>query len=90
VRFHSCPFAGLSLLLSFAAACCTRAPLAAESNASFRLSDGMRAVVAADGFDHPLFLCSAPGDARLFVVEQPGRVRWIEGGKASAGVFLDM
>ncbi|HEY6194175.1 MAG TPA: PQQ-dependent sugar dehydrogenase [Candidatus Eisenbacteria bacterium] len=44
----------------------------------------------ADGFDHPLFLCSAPGDRRLFVVEQPGRIRWIEGGKPSAALFADL
>jgi glucose/arabinose dehydrogenase len=80
----------LVLLLLLAAALRPWAPLAAETNASFRLSDGIRAVVVAEGFERPLFLCSAPGDARLFVVEQPGRVRWIEGGRRSAGVFLDV
>src|SRR5437667_12278877 len=78
------------LLLSFALALFPRAPLAAEMNAAFRPSDGLKPVVAAVGFDHPLFLCSAPGDRRLFVVEQPGRIRWIDGGKPSSEVFLDI
>jgi glucose/arabinose dehydrogenase len=81
---------GFVLLLSFAAAFCPRTPLAAEADTSFRLSDGIRAEAVAEGFEHPLFLCSAPGDARLFVVEQVGRVRWVEGGRRSAGVFLDV
>ena len=51
---------------------------------------GLDAVAVADGFDHPLFLCSAPGDPRLFVVEQPGRIRWIENGRPSKNVFLDV
>ena len=52
--------------------------------------DGLKAVVAADGFDHPLYLCAAPGSNRIFVVEQPGRIRWIENGRPSRKVFLDM
>lgn len=78
------------LLKSIVVATAARAPLAAETNASFHSSEGIRAVVAADGFDHPLFLCSAPGDPRVFVVEQPGRIRWIENGKPSAAVFADL
>ena len=51
--------------------------------------DSLRAQVVADGFDHPVFLCVAPGDPRLFVVEQPGRIRWIENRRPSKRVFLD-
>jgi hypothetical protein len=57
---------------------------------TFARADGINAAVAADGFDHPVFLCAAPGDERLFVVEQPGRIRWIENGKPSAAVFADL
>ena len=57
---------------------------------SFARADGIRLVVAGDGFEQPLFLCQAPGDARLFVVEQPGRIRWIENGRASNEAFLDL
>jgi glucose/arabinose dehydrogenase len=39
----------------------------------------------ASGFDRPLFLTSPPGDDRLFVVEQTGRIRIIGG-----GTFLDL
>ncbi len=56
----------------------------------FARAEVIKAVVAGDGFEQPLFLCSAPGDARLFVVEQPGRIRWIEGGRPSKEVFLDL
>ncbi len=63
---------------------------AGSAEPAFTRADGIRAVVAADGFDQPLFLTSAPGDARLFVVEQPGRIRWIEAGRPSREVFLDL
>ena len=62
----------------------------AAAPAGFRQGDSLQAVAVADGFDHPLFLCTAPGDARVFVVEQPGRIRWIEGGRPSRGVILDV
>jgi glucose/arabinose dehydrogenase len=39
----------------------------------------------ASGFDRPLFLASPPGDDRLFVVEQTGRIRIVGG-----GTFLDL
>src|SRR5262245_46407711 len=53
-------------------------------------SQGLKPVVVADGFDHPLLLGTAPGDPRWFVVEQPGRIRWIEDGRPSKAVFLDL
>ncbi|MEP7158626.1 MAG: glucose dehydrogenase, partial [Chloroflexota bacterium] len=37
-----------------------------------------------DGFDRPVFLTQA-GDSRLFVVEQPGRIKVVGG-----GTFLDI
>jgi glucose/arabinose dehydrogenase len=83
-------FASLGLLLLFAVAVFPGWVIAAETNTSFRRVDGLKAVVVADGFDHPVFLCSAPGDRRLIVVEQPGRVRWVEASRPSAAVFLDL
>ena len=41
--------------------------------------------LVASGFDRPLFLTSPPGDSRLFVVEQGGRIRIVGG-----GTFLDL
>ncbi len=64
--------------------------IAAETYSSFRRVDGLKAVGVAEGFDHPVFLCSAPGDRRLFVVEQPGRVRWVDGSRPSAAAFMDL
>src|SRR6185503_8775341 len=69
--------------LAGAASLATAAPAPAPPPAALRVQ------VVADGFDHPLFLCAAPGDPRLFVVEQPGRIRWIENGRPSTRVFLD-
>jgi len=74
------------VLVCFLALSCA----AAKEPEAFKRGSGLKPVVAADGFDHPLFLCSAPGDARVLVVEQPGRVRWIENGRPSKAVFLDL
>jgi glucose/arabinose dehydrogenase len=80
----------LSLGVTFVLALPLAAACAAPAPETFARADGIRVVVAGDGFDQPLFLCQAPGDARLFVVEQPGRIRWIENGRASTEVFLDL
>lgn len=42
-------------------------------------------ITVASGFDRPLFLASPPGDDRLFIVEQTGRIRIVGG-----GTFLDL
>jgi hypothetical protein len=65
-------------------------PLGAQAPSSFREASGVRLEVAADGFVQPVFLCAAPGDPRRFVVEQAGRILWIEGGRPSREVFLDV
>jgi len=65
-------------------------PVARADTPSFARAEGIKLVVAGDGFEQPLYLCSAPGDARLFVVEQPGRIRWIENGRPSKELFLDL
>jgi len=44
----------------------------------------------ARGFDNPVYLTAPPGDARLFVVEQPGRIRIIDNGRLVARPFLDI
>src|SRR5260221_3707083 len=62
----------------------------AATPAVFRPSTGIRAAEVASGFDHPLFLCQAPGDPRILVVEQPGRIRWIDGARLPSGTFLDV
>jgi len=42
------------------------------------------------GLDAPLFLGAPAGDARLFVVEQTGRIRIVENGQLRAEPFLDV
>ena len=42
----------------------------------------------ASGFDQPVFLTSPPGDERLFVVDQPGRIWFIDG--TGVHEFLDI
>jgi glucose/arabinose dehydrogenase len=44
----------------------------------------------ATGLSSPLYLTSPPGDARLFVVEQPGRIRIIKNGQLLPTPFLDI
>jgi glucose/arabinose dehydrogenase len=46
--------------------------------------------VVADGFASPVFLTHQPGDSRLFVVEQLGRIRIIDNGQVQATPFLDI
>lgn len=44
----------------------------------------------ATGLDDPVHLTAIPGDPRLFVVEQPGRIRVIEDGEVRDEPFLDI
>lgn len=41
-------------------------------------------------FRSPVYLTSPPGDARLFIVEQAGRIMIVKGGTAAATPFLDI
>jgi len=42
------------------------------------------------GLDAPLFLTSLPNDPRLFVLEQPGRIRVVKNGQLLPTPFLDL
>lgn len=44
----------------------------------------------ATGLDSPLFLTAPAGDARLFVVERPGRIRIVQNGALLSTPFLDI
>ncbi len=57
---------------------------------AFRPSDGIQLEVVASGLDRPVHLAAPPGDARLFVVEQPGRIRVIRSGRLLERPFLDL
>jgi glucose/arabinose dehydrogenase len=42
------------------------------------------------GLSTPVFLSAPPSDARLFILEQPGRIRIVENGQLIATPFLDI
>lgn len=60
------------------------APPSAADTARVRLEP------VATGLENPLFLTAPPGDGRLFVVEQPGRIRIVQDGRLLATPFLDL
>ena len=51
---------------------------------------GLTAIEIASGLDSPVHLTTPDGDSRLFVVEQPGRIRIIENGDLLPTPFLDL
>ena len=66
---------------------CGENPVTEEEPVSRRL----RAELIADGFEAPVHLSAPPSDPRLFVVEQPGRIRIVDpGGIPRATPFLDI
>lgn len=44
----------------------------------------------ASGLEQPVYLTAPEGDPRLFIVEQPGRIRIVENGKVLRAPFLDI
>jgi glucose/arabinose dehydrogenase len=52
--------------------------------------DGLRAVEVVGGLDSPIHLTAPADDPRLFVVEQPGRIRIVRNGSLVAEPFLDI
>ncbi len=51
---------------------------------------GLTTVEVVSGLDRPVFATAPWGDERLFVVEQPGRVRVVAGGRLLDEPFLDI
>ena len=81
----------LVLAVLAAGALAVSVPLAAAPPAArFTPAQGLALETVATGLDHPVHLAAPPGDARLFVVEQPGRIRIIAGGRLLARPFLDL
>ncbi|MFQ5888690.1 MAG: PQQ-dependent sugar dehydrogenase [Gemmatimonadota bacterium] len=78
----------LWLAVLAAVAACPRAATQ-ETREPARMS-GVRLVEVASGLASPVHLASPPGDARLFVVEQDGRIRIVRDGVVLPRPFLDL
>jgi len=66
------------------------APAAADTSDAFAPATGLALQEVAKGFDQPLYVTAPAGDARLFVVEQTGRVKIVKAGRVLAQPFLDL
>ncbi|MBI5169546.1 MAG: PQQ-dependent sugar dehydrogenase [Candidatus Eisenbacteria bacterium] len=53
-------------------------------------SEGLRAELVVRGLRSPVFVTAPAGDPRLFVLEQPGRIRVVRDGKLLERPFLDL
>jgi len=53
-------------------------------------SDGIVLTEVANDLERPVQLLSAPADARLFIVEQRGRIRVLSGGQLQETLYLDV
>jgi glucose/arabinose dehydrogenase len=54
------------------------------------LPDDLEAHPVVAGLEAPVHLTAPPGDARIFIVEQPGRIRVVRDGALLAAPFLDI
>jgi len=53
-------------------------------------ASGISLVEVASGFSSPLYLTAPTGDPRLFVVEQTGKIRIVQGGTVLPTPFIDL
>ena len=85
---QSCPsmrqLLAAALIFSACSSDSTDDPTPLPPNFSLRLEE------VASGLNSPVYATSPPGDARLFIVEQPGRIRILQGGSLLATPFLDI
>ena len=65
--------------------------IAVGCSAAATSAPSLRLVTVARGFASPVLATQAPGEpGRVYVVEQPGRIRVVERGKVRPGAFLDI
>ena len=62
----------------------------AAPRAAVAPATGLTLQPVASGLQDPLYVTAPAGDPRLFVVEQPGRIRIIKGGRLLTTPFLDL
>jgi glucose/arabinose dehydrogenase len=66
------------------------ASFAAQAQSAAIDGSGLAIQVVASGLDQPVFLTTPLNDPRLFVVEQTGRIKLIDGGRVLSAAFLDI
>ena len=86
MRRHAILSAGLTLVLAGASCSDDGRPPVDPPDGDLEL----RLAPVAAGLSFPLALTAPPGDARLFIVEKPGRIRIVENGALVAQPFLDI
>jgi glucose/arabinose dehydrogenase len=81
----------MSKIITIIGAVALLAGVAAPGSAeTFEAGSGIRLEPVATGFNSPLYLTAPADDDRLFVVEQPGRIRVIRDGQLLAAPFLNL
>jgi glucose/arabinose dehydrogenase len=81
-----------SLVLALALMVCAAPKDDAASASAQQASNDVSLAVeqVASGLDQPVYLTAPAGDPRLFIVEQPGRIRVVENGRLLETPFLDI
>ncbi len=79
-----------AFLLACAATLVCVASASPAREAEFVRSEGLRAELVVRGLRSPVFVTAPAGDPRLFILEQPGRIRVVRDGKLLERPFLDL
>ena len=83
----------LWVLLVFVLAGCGKGggpPATADTSDAFTPANGLALEEVARGLDQPLYAIAPPGDPRLFIVEQSGKVKILQDGKLLPRPYLDL
>src|SRR5262245_46763887 len=77
----------LVVVVTAAALACSSNDMPSEQQNS---NQGVQLEVIASGLSNPVHLTAPTGDARLFIVEQPGRIRIVQNGQLLPTPFIDL
>jgi glucose/arabinose dehydrogenase len=80
----------ISLLLAVVLCAVATAPAAGRQTQATGATASFGLARVADGLRSPVYITSAPGDKRLFVVEQEGTIRTMRNGHVAATPYADL